>query len=153
SLSLDDERLHEQVRRIRAELAARYPPESLIGRTPAMARARAQIELAATTRECVLIVGPRGSGKDHAAKAIHYAQRQRGPLVPLDCAVLEPNLLRSTLRGTWSRSTIAKDVLTTLLLDNVDRMPPEAQSDLLELVTMRVPGVRVIATAETSLDE
>jgi len=63
--------LHAQLRRFRRQMAARYRIEGLAGNSPAIVRARAQIELAATSGAGVLVIGPRGSGKDFAAKAIH----------------------------------------------------------------------------------
>ena len=93
-----DGTLHEQLRRFRHQMAGRFSSESLVGTSPLIVKARTQIELAARARASVLCVGPPGVGKAHAAKAVHYAQRDPGPLVPVSCAVVETNVLRSTLR-------------------------------------------------------
>jgi DNA-binding NtrC family response regulator len=134
------------------ELAGRFRPDSLIGNSPAIRRARAQIELARSVGTSVLILGPRGSGKDHVAKAIHYGRSEFGDLMPLACDVLETNLLRSTLRALALKSEVtAKETLGTLLLGDVDCMPLEVQADLYELLRADLLKMRVLATAARPL--
>ncbi len=150
--SASDAQLHEQVRRFRAAMTAHFRLDGLIGASPAIVRVRAQIELAACCDAHVLVAGPRGSGKDHVAKSIHHAQRERGHLVPLDCGVLDANLLRATLRAVWLKHSALKGAASILLAD-VDAAPPELQSDLVELLRVNPHAVRVIATAQRPLDE
>jgi DNA-binding NtrC family response regulator len=125
----------------------------LLGNSPAIQRARAQIELAAASNAAVIITGPAGAGKDHVARAIHYQRKAPGTLVPLSCAVLETNLLRSTLRAAWSKSHNLHETSSTLMLDDIDAMPPEAQSDLVELMASEPSRVRVISTSACGLAE
>jgi len=48
----------------------------------------------------VLLVGERGTGKELAAKRLHYLSRRwDGPLVALNCAALAPTLIESELFG------------------------------------------------------
>ena len=148
-----DAALHDQLRELRREMAGRYQVDSLLGNSPAIRRVRTQIEVAGQCRAHVLVCGPRGSGKDHAARAIHYAQREPGALVPVDCGLLEVNLLRSALRAAWSPAVTVRDASVTLLLNDVDRLPPEAQSDLGELVAGNSRRVRVIVTSCRPLAE
>jgi DNA-binding NtrC family response regulator len=145
--------LHDQVRRFRHEMQARYTAESLLGHNPLIQRARSQIELAARTAAGVLIIGPRGSGKDHAAKAIHFSQREPGTLVPLTCTVLETNLLRSTLRALRPKGSARLGPPGTLLLTDVDEMPAEAQEDLAEMLADGSLSMRIISTATRPLSE
>jgi DNA-binding NtrC family response regulator len=147
-----DALLHDQVHRFRMQLAGRFRPDSLIGNNPAIGRARTQIELARSVATSVLILGPGGSGKEHVAKAIHYGRSEFGDLVPLACAVLEANLLRSTLRALALKSEVtAKETLGTLLLGDVDCMPLEVQADLYELLRANSLKMRVLATAARPL--
>jgi DNA-binding NtrC family response regulator len=148
-----DAHLHDQVRRFRHQMGGRFTAESLIGNNPLVARARSQIELAARTGAGVLIVGPAGSGKDHAAKAIHFSQRACGPLVPLACAVLETNLLRSTLRALRAKNAAQRTSGGTLLLGDVDWISPEAQEDLLAFLDDGTLGMRVVSTSTRLLGE
>jgi DNA-binding NtrC family response regulator len=145
-------RLHEQLRAFRRRMVQRYPVDRLLGDSPTTRRARAQIELAAQNRANVLIVGPDGTGKDHVAKAIHYAQHDPGPLVPVACDVLEVNLLRAELRAIRSPAVASQQGRATLLLNDVDWMPAEGQSDVVELLGDSQP-VRVVATASRPLGE
>jgi transcriptional regulator with PAS, ATPase and Fis domain len=147
-----DAQLHQLVRRFRHETAGRFAPESLIGNNPLVVRARLQIELAGRTGAGAVIVGPSGSGKDHAARAIHYCQPEPGLLVPLDCAVLETNVLRSTLRTLVARSA-ARPPGGTVVLEDVDCMPVEAQQDLSEIISSGTLNMRLIATSEVPLSE
>lgn len=146
-----DDLLHEQLRRLRRRMATRYRIDSLLGDSPLVARARAQVELAATNGASVLVVGPPGAGKDHVAKSIHYYRSETGLLLPLDCAILDVNLLRSALRSAWAKISGACDGVSTLLLSDVDAMPVEAQSDLVDLLRLEARPGRLIATATRSL--
>ncbi len=144
-----EEALHEHVRRFRQEMLGRYGASSLIGDSPAIARVRAQVELASHSMANVLILGPLGSGKDHVAKAIHYGQSRPGQLVPQDCSLLEPAMLRATLKGLRLMHA-GKDASTTLLLSDVDQLPEVAQAELAELLRAGTLGMRLIATATKS---
>lgn len=153
AIAAEDGDLHEHVRRFRHQMAARFHTDSLIGTSPHMMRARAQIELASRTRAHVLCVGPRGAGKMHAAKAIHYGQSNPGPLVPLVCSVLETALLQSALRSTWIKHSAAKDSPATVLLEDADCLTEEAQGALLQLLRLDAKSVRVIGTSTRPLAE
>jgi DNA-binding NtrC family response regulator len=142
--------LHEQVRRFRRQMAGRFTPDRLIGRHPLIKRARAQIETAARSGASVLVVGPPGSGKEHAAKAIHYGQTEPGLLVPIDCAVMEANLVRSTLRTLCSRRA-SRPPGSTLLLENVGSLAAEVQQELLEVLRDGTLHMRVTATTSMPL--
>lgn len=148
-------RLHEQVRAFRQQVAGRYKIDRLIGESPAMRQVRAQVELAAGSRASVLIVGPPGSGRQHTASAIHYgANRDKsGPLIPLDCAVLGVDLIRSTLVAVAARYSSQGTVRGTLLLSDVEQLPVEAQVDLARMVCARPYPLRIIATARQRLRE
>src|SRR5262249_32692394 len=145
--------LHDEVRRFRRQMAGAYRPESLIGNCPAIVRARAQIELAAASDANVTIVGPHGAGKEHAAKAIHYRATPPGTLVPLDCAVLEPTLMRSPRRALGARNPSSRGIRGTLLLDDADTLPAEVQADLIELLDAGALRMRVIAMTTRPLAE
>ncbi len=152
SAPVADAQLHSELVRFRRQMADRFPVESLLGNSPAIVRARAQIELAGASDANVLIIGPKGSGKDHVARAIHYRRDVRGPLVPLACAVLESCLLLSTLRALASRNSGATGSTATVLLDDVDCIPPEVQTELAELLrSPAAPRMRVIAIATRPL--
>ena len=142
-----DGQLHDMVRRFRRQMAGRFGANALIGSSPALAKARAQIALAAGSNASVLVVGPAGSGKDHVARAIHYASAAGSQLVPLACAVLETNLFRSTLRALRARLATSRQPAPTVLLSDVDALAAEAQDDLVEMTHSATLPLRIVATA------
>ncbi len=136
------------------------------------------LERAARARGPVLLVGASGSGKTHAARAVHAASGRAGRFVALNAAALpeDPAQLRSALLGHKKGAFTGadRDVLGawfaadqgTLFLDEVDSLPPAGQAFLLTLLEQtadllplgapvgcgRGPGaVRVVAASKTSL--
>jgi len=145
------EELHGMIRRFRQDAAGRYGADRLVGVSPASARARRQVELAADCRASVLLVGPPGSGRQHVASAIHYAgdPDQRGTLIPLDCAVLGPEMIESAVRAAASGEGLgAAADRSTLLLSSVDRLPREGQPALATVFEDRSQRLRLIGTSE-----
>jgi DNA-binding NtrC family response regulator len=149
-------RLHEQVRAFRRHVAASHRADSLAGESLAMRRARAQIEVAVKSRASVLVIGPPGSGRQRAARAIHYgdAKEPRGPLVPLACSVIEEDLIVSTVAALAARKLPPEAVGGgTLLLSDADTLSPAVQAELARLVGAKAFSLRVIATSQTPLIE
>jgi len=149
-------RLHEQVRTFRQHAAATYRADSLAGDSLAMRRARAQVEVAAKSRASVLVVGPPGSGRQHAARAIHYgnAKEPRGPLVPLACSVIEEDLIVSTVAAIAARKPPPEAAGGgTLLLSDADTLSPAVQAELARLLGAKAFPLRVIATSQHPLVE
>ncbi len=82
--------LHARLQQLHGELRRHAALDRLLGDSPAMVRVRAQVRLAAAGRASVLVVGPRGSGRQHVARAIHYLAESGGAaaargLMPLSC--------------------------------------------------------------------
>jgi len=148
--------LHERLRNFRVKATARYRIDRLLGDSPAARRIRAQVELAAGSRASVLVIGPPGSGRQHVAAAIHYSAPSAsvGPLVPLACSILGPELVQSTLLALATKPPReAQSAQGTLVLNDVDQIPVEAQGELTATLSSRAFPLRVIATARQSLDE
>jgi DNA-binding NtrC family response regulator len=145
--------LHDRVRHWRRQLAGRFHMDRLIGESPAMGRVRNQVELAAASTASVSITGPAGSGRQHAARAIHYgrAAQSAGALVPLACPVLSTSLLESTIRALV-RASIAEPPPrpATLLLADVDELPLDVQEHLARCLPA-AGAVRIVSTARESL--
>lgn len=148
--------LHERIRSFRHQRAAQHRMDRFLGDSPAIRRARSQMEVAAASRASVLIVGPPGSGRQHAAHAIHYAGRGEasGPLVPLACTVLATDLIASTLTAIASRRFPQEAAgRGTLLLNDVDELPPESQAEVARLLTGKGFPLRIVATARQNLTD
>ncbi len=96
--------LHNCVAQLRQELAHWHHVERLAGASAAMKRVRSQVELAAAGRGTVLLLGPPGSGRQHVARTIHFAQQPPlGTLSRWTCSALPPEALRSTIASLITR--------------------------------------------------
>ncbi len=115
----------------------------------AMRELYAHIEAAADSDTTVLLTGETGTGKSHVAKAIHdLSPRQKKPFVVVECGGLSPTLLESELfghvRGAFTgadREHVGKFTTVedgTILLDEIDCVPLEAQAKLLRVFEDRV---------------
>jgi len=123
----------------------------------------------------VLLTGESGTGKDLAAKAIHYAsERSAKPFQNITCSALTETLLESELfgheRGAFTDAKQTKKGLFeladggTVFLDEIGEMAPALQSKLLRFLESktfkRVGGavditvdVRLIAATNRNLEE
>ncbi len=93
----------------------------------------------------VLILGERGTGKELAATRLHFlSKRWKGPLVALNCAALNPELIESELFGFEKGAFTGADRQRkgrfeaadegTLFLDEIGLIPLEAQAKILRAV-------------------
>jgi DNA-binding NtrC family response regulator len=107
------------------------------------------IESAAASDTHVLLTGETGTGKSHVARAIHeLSSRRKKPFVVVECGGLSPTLLESELfghvRGSFTgadRDHVGKFAVVedgTILLDEIDCVPLEAQAKLLRVLEDRV---------------
>ena len=155
-VELEPVQLRELLQRHRCQAVLRHGIDRLVGQSPAIRRARAQVELAAVSRASVLLVGPPGSGRQHIAAAIHYGTdpEAAGGLIPLACSLLGPELMRSTLDALVGSRRLAQDApRNTLLLSQADQLPLEMQAELTALLSARTFPLRLMATAEQPLGE
>ena len=174
--ALETNRLRREVRALRASQAQPYGMDRIIGESPAMQEVKALLQrVAASPASTVLLTGESGTGKDLAAKAIHYAShRAARPFMNITCSALTGTLLESELfgheRGAFTDARQQKRGLLesaeggTVFLDEVGEMAPALQAKLLrfleEKAFKRVGGttdirvnVRVIAATNRNLEE
>jgi DNA-binding NtrC family response regulator len=139
--------LHRTIRRFRRAQASRYSIESLLGSSLPMQKVRAQLAAAAASGANTLICGPPGSGRGHAARAIHYsaASDVTTKLLPINCELLSDDLLRRVLERLRESGT-GKTQRPTLLLENLERMSAAHQSLLASAIHEKLLGARIIAT-------
>jgi two-component system response regulator AtoC len=174
--ALETTRLRREVRALRASQAQPYGIDRIVGESDAMAGLRALLQRVATSpASTVLLTGPSGTGKDLAAKVIHYASdRASKPFMNITCSALPEALLESELfgheRGAFTGADRQKRGLLesadggTVFLDEIGEMVPGLQAKLLrfleERAFKRVGGavdvrvdVRVIAATNRRLEE
>jgi DNA-binding NtrC family response regulator len=146
---------------------------NLIGSSPAFEAALRLIRRMAGCDATVLISGETGTGKELAARAIHYlGLRKNAPFIPVNCGALPETLVESELfghaRGAFTDAREARAGVVaqaeggTLFLDEVEAMGPHAQVALLRFLQereyrpiggtlVRGANVRVIASANVDL--
>ena len=154
---------------------ARRAYGGIIGESPAIKAALQRIRRAAASDATVLIEGETGTGKELAARAIHYlGSRSSSPFVCVNCGSLPDSLVENELfgheRGAYTDARdangglVADAVGGTLFLDEVETMSMRTQIVLLRFLqdgTYRPVGgrqtlranVRVIAASNTGLHE
>jgi DNA-binding NtrC family response regulator len=160
--ALEDQRLREENRRLREEVGRQYAVTNLLGRSRAMQNVFDQIAAVAGSEATVLLIGESGSGKELAARAIHWnGPRQARPFIAVNCAAIPDALLESELfgheRGAFTgaerrrRGLFAEASGGTLFLDEIADMSLALQAKLLRALqdkTVRPVG----GNEETRLD-
>jgi two-component system response regulator AtoC len=174
--ALETTALRREVRTLRASQAQPYSLDRIVGVDAAVVTLRALLKkIASGPGSTVLLTGESGTGKDLAAKVLHYASpRANKPFMNITCSALPETLLESELfgheRGAFTGADRQKRGLIemadggTLFLDEIGEMVPLLQAKLLrfleEKTFKRVGGsadirvdVRVIAATNRNLHE
>src|SRR5262249_41885366 len=136
------EALAEENCRLQAEVGLEH---NMVGESPALRETVRLIGRLAPTESTVLILGESGTGKELAARPIHQnSQRARKPLLALNCAVLNENLMESELfgheKGSFTGAFAQKKGKFelaeggTLFLDEIGEMAPQLQAKLLRVL-------------------
>ena len=174
--ALETSRLRREVRTLRSSVGREYGFDAIVGISPAMLEIKAMLaRVASSPASTVLLTGETGTGKDLAAKAIHYnSSRSAKPFVNITCSALPEQLLESELfgheRGAFTDARQQKRGLFetadggTVFLDEIGEITSGLQSKLLrfleEKTFKRVGGlgdirvdVRVVAATNRDLEE
>jgi len=174
--ALETTRLRREVRTLRASQAQPYSFDRIVGGSPSLTSVKALLrKIAVSPASTVLLEGESGTGKDLAAKVIHYnSARASKPFMNITCSALPETLLESELfgheRGAFTGADRQKRGLLetadggTVFLDEIGEMVPALQAKLLrfleEKTFKRVGGatdihvdVRVIAATNRNLQE
>ncbi|MCU0968210.1 MAG: sigma-54 dependent transcriptional regulator [Rubrivivax sp.] len=148
---------------------------NLIGRSASFRATLGLLQQCAGVDATVLLCGETGTGKELAARAIHYlSARRSGPFVPVNCGALPDSILEAELFGhtkgaftdarSDSRGLIGLAQGGTLFFDEVDSLSPRAQSAILRFVQDRCyrplgsarierADVRLVAATNADLDD
>jgi two-component system response regulator AtoC len=174
--ALETTRLRREVRALRATQAQPYSPDRMVGESPGVLAVKALLrKIAASPASTVLLTGESGTGKDLAAKVLHYnSARASKPFMNITCSALPDTLLESELfgheRGAFTGADRQKRGLLemadggTVFLDEIGEMVPGLQAKLLrfleEKTFKRVGGssdikvdVRVVGATNRNLEE
>jgi DNA-binding NtrC family response regulator len=174
--ALETSQLRREVRALRGSQSREYSFDAIIGGSAAMQQVKSLLaRIASSPASTVLLTGETGTGKDLAAKAIHYnSSRSTRPFVNITASALPEQLLESELfgheRGAFTDARQQKRGLLetadggTVFLDEIGEMTAGLQAKLLrfleEKTFKRVGGlqdirvdVRVIAATNRNLEE
>ena len=174
--ALETSQLRREVRTLRTSQGREYGLDAIIGESPAMQEVKSLLaKIAASRASTVLLTGETGTGKDLAAKAVHFnSDRAAKAFVNITCSALPEQLLESELfgheRGAFTDARQQKRGLFetadggTVFLDEIGEMTAGLQSKLLRVLEektfKRVGGladirvdVRVIAATNRNLEE
>jgi DNA-binding NtrC family response regulator len=174
--ALETTRLKREVRALRASQSEPYSFAKIIGQSGPMVEIKDLLaKIASSPASTVLLTGESGTGKDLAAKCIHYnSDRAAGRFMNITCSAMPDTLLETELfgheRGAFTDARLQKKGLLeladrgTVFLDEIGELSPAAQAKFLrfleEKTLRRVGGsadirvdVRVIAASNRDLNE
>lgn len=125
-------------------LPSEHVPEA-IGQSEAFLAFQERLSRVAGVERPVLLIGERGTGKELAARRLHYLSRRWDkPLMALNCAALAPTLIESELfgyeagafTGALGRRAGRFEAAHggTLFLDEIAGVPVEVQEKILRVV-------------------
>jgi two-component system response regulator AtoC len=175
-LHRDRQRLKDTIGGIQSLDYLRNRNRKIIGTSRATQEVRKQIKLAAEEGcDTILITGETGSGKEVAAREIHFmAEDQDSPFIAVSCPALPDSLVESELfghvKGAYTGATEDRAGYFeladggTLFLDEVAELSARTQAKLLRVLetrtVRRIGGskektvkLRVIAATNVSLEE
>lgn len=167
------EQLEEKAQYLQQEIERQYQLDDLVGQSDAMQAIYYLIERASQSDIPVLVQGETGTGKELAARAIHYnSTRKDQPFLSQNCAAFSPELLQSELfgykKGAFTGATEDhKGIFEaanggTVFLDEIADASPQLQRSLLRVLQEgevrrvgetedRAVDVRIIAATNRDL--
>ncbi len=144
--ALDAQRVRSEVQPSAAGAFEAFGFDRLVGRSPQMLEAAHLLQrLAVSEARTILLQGESGTGKDLAAKVIHYnSPRAERPFINITCTALPEALLESELfgheKGAFTDARQQKQGLFelaaggTIFLDEIGDMPGALQAKLLRFL-------------------
>jgi len=139
SLKSTNKALKKENKELKKKVSKKY---TMIGDSPELLQVKTMIDKVAVTEARVLILGPNGTGKELVAHHIHEkSERNKRPLVEVNCAAIPAELIESELFGhvKGSFTGAVKDKQGkfeladggTIFLDEIGDMSLSAQAKVL----------------------
>lgn len=146
---------------------------NFVGRAPSFVQAVSLIRRIAACDAPVMITGETGTGKEIAARAIHYlGARSDYPFIPVNCGAIPDELFENELfghrQGAYTDAKqeqlgfVSQAERGTLFVDEIDTLSHKAQAALLRFIqdqyfkplgaqTMQRADIRIVAAANSDL--
>lgn len=153
--------LTKEIDHLKQEISEKYEfDSSIVGNSAALKKVFNLLEKAVKTNITVSITGETGTGKELAAKAIHYnSKRKKKPLIAVNIAAIPKDLIESELfgyeKGAFTGANTRKigkfeeSNGGTLFLDEIGEMDLNLQAKLLRAIqereVTRIGGSEVIS--------
>ena len=145
---LEKRRLLDEINYLRSQLSDRYSFANMVSRNRVMHEIFETISVLAQNDATVLIAGDSGTGKELAARAVHFqGKRKNGRFVAINCAAFPDTLLESELfgyeRGAFTGAIhdrigkIEHSNGGTLFLDEIESISLNMQLKLLRVLEER----------------
>ena len=169
-----EERIRNENLALREDIDTASMFDEIVGSSPALQRALAQVTKVAGTESTVLILGETGTGKELVARAIHkLSARATRAFIRVNCAAIPAALIASELfghekgafTGALQRRVGRFEAADggTIFLDEVGDLPADMQVALLRVLQEReiervgssrpIPvDVRIVAATNRDLD-
>jgi formate hydrogenlyase transcriptional activator len=169
------DQLQRENEHLRQEVKQFHGHSRIIGQSPAIRRALAQVEQVATTGSSVLLLGETGTGKELFASAIHeLSPRKNRAMIRMNCAAIPAPLVESELFGREKGAytgAVSKQIGrfelahgSTLFLDEIGELPIDVQVKLLRVLQEKcierlgnpkpiAVDVRIIAATNKDLEK
>jgi DNA-binding NtrC family response regulator len=143
--ALERQKLRREIALLRTSLETKFSLKNVVSASPGMEEVMRLIAKAAGSDAAVLIDGETGTGKDLAARSIHFASRRKdGPYMAVNIPSLPETLVESELFGAEKGSytgaherKIGKFEAAsggTLFLDEIGDLTPQVQVKLLRFL-------------------
>jgi transcriptional regulator with PAS, ATPase and Fis domain len=141
--TVNQQRYEHVLLRQHAALRGRFLMDSILGDSPAILGLRDKIAtLSKVPTATVLLLGESGTGKNLAARVIHYsAMPPDAPLVEINCGALPENLIEAELfgveKGAFTHATASRVGLLeeasggSIFFDEIGELPLNVQAKLL----------------------
>jgi DNA-binding NtrC family response regulator len=147
---------------LRERFASELEFPTILGKSPSLREALAQLEKVAATEATVLLSGESGTGKELFARALHHlSPRHGGPFFAINCAAIPESLLENELfgheKGAFTgaagtrRGKMEMADGGTLFLDEIGDLSPALQGKILRVIEER-SFERVGGTQTRSVD-
>ncbi|MFO7865492.1 MAG: sigma-54 dependent transcriptional regulator [Candidatus Aminicenantes bacterium] len=175
SRALERQKLRKEVTQLRKSLEHKFSAKNFIFQSSGMEKVAHLIVKAAESEATVLISGETGTGKDLAARSIHYSSRRKqGPFMAVNIPSFPESLLESELfgaekgafTGAHERKIGKFEAASggTLFLDEIGELPLSSQIKLLRFLQDRnffrlgssqpvQADVRIISATNRDLEE